>query len=133
MLAEGAKALKAFARLTGTALNTVVTSDMQGACCLVEFAGQAFTEAGLLAAALKKKIQPSSTPQLYAFDHIYSRDPEASLRIWQADGASAVVLYGTAGTACFQEMHQLLKEAVAKQYAEGVTLMPCHYIRGLSC
>ena len=114
-------------------LYTAIASNTQGACCLVEFAGQTFSEAGLLAAALKKQIQPSSAPQLYAFDHIYSSDPETSLRIWQANRASAVVLYGTAGTACFQEMHQLLKEAVAKQYAEGMTLMPCHYTRGLSC
>ena len=86
----------------------------------------------VLLAPLSTRWSPL-TRRALAFDHIYSRDPEASLRVWQADGASAAVLYGTAGTACFQEMHHLLKEAVAKQYAEGMTLMPCHYNMGLSC
>ena len=94
-------------------------ADLQGACCLTELAGQTFTDATQLATALTKKIHPSSDPQLYAFDHIYSSDPETSLGIWQADNASAAVLYGAPGTACFQEMHQMLKETVTKQYTEG--------------
>ncbi len=92
---------------------------VQGTCCVAELAGQTFTEAGLLATALEKKLQPSSVPQLYAFDHIYSSDPQTSLQIWQADNASAAVLYGSPGTTCFLQMHLLLTDAVTRQYTEG--------------
>ncbi|KAL0021594.1 hypothetical protein WJX79_001497 [Trebouxia sp. C0005] len=91
----------------------------QGSCCQVKFAAQTFTEAGQLHAALQKRLQPSSEPQLYAFDHIYSSDPQTSFKIWHADNASAAVLYGTPGTTCFQDLHKLLKDAVTRQYTEG--------------
>ena len=96
---------------------------LQGSCCQVELAGQILTEAGQLEAALQKELQPSSEPQLYAFDHIYSSDPQTSFRIWHTNNASAAVLYGTPGTTCFQELHKLLKDAVAKQYTEGLPFL----------
>ncbi|DBA75355.1 TPA: hypothetical protein ACH3X1_010624 [Trebouxia sp. C0004] len=91
----------------------------QGSCCQVELAGQVFTEAGQLEAALQKELQPCSEPQLYAFDHIYSSDPQTSYSIWHANNATAAVLYGTPGTACFQHLHKLLKDAVTRQYTQG--------------
>ncbi len=100
---------------------------LQGSCCQVELAGQVFTEAGQLAAALQKGLQPSSEPQLYAFDHIYSSDPQTSFRIWHANNASAAVLYGTPGTTCFQDLHRVLKDAVTRQYTEGLPFLQTLY------
>lgn len=100
---------------------------LQGSCCQVKFAAQTFTEAGQLHAALQKRLQPSSEPQLYAFDHIYSSDPQTSFKIWHADNASAAVLYGTPGTTCFQDLHKLLKDAVTRQYTEGLLCLQSLY------
>ena len=62
---------------------------LQEDCCTADFAGKHFKDAGQLAAALEKKhIKPASTPQLYAFDHVYSSDPAASFKIWQGGNAS---------------------------------------------
>lgn len=100
---------------------------LQDSCCQVELAGQIFTEAGQLEAALQKELQPSSEPQLYAFDHIYSSNPQTSFKIWHANNASAAVLYGTPGTACFQDLHKLLKDAVTRQYTEGLSFLQSLY------
>jgi hypothetical protein len=100
---------------------------LQGSCCQVELAGQIFTGAGQLDTALQKELQPSSEPQLYAFDHIYSSDPQTSLKIWHANNASAAVLYGTPGTTCFQDLHNLLKDAVTRQYTEGLPFLQSLY------
>ena len=83
---------------------------VQDTCCWAEYAGQHFTSAGQLAPALKKKTQASIAPHLYPFDHIYSNQSAHSFTSWQAGNASAAVLYGIPGTACFQEMHQILKD-----------------------
>ena len=98
----------------------------QDACCWTEFAGQHFSGAGQLAAALKKGTKFSSAPQLYPFDHIYPSASAANFKAWQAGNASAAVLYGTPGTTCFREIHQMLKDAVKSQHIAGVHKLNHH-------
>ena len=80
------------------------------------------TTSSQLQEALEDIDQPSSTlgpPELYDFDHIYSSDPRASLKLWQGGNATAAVLYATPGSQCFLGMHELLKSAMARQHAQG--------------
>ena len=91
----------------------------QGPCCTAYFHGKAFTSVDQLSAALDKQVKPSRTPELYPFDHIFSSDPQTSLKLWQSGNASAAVLYGIPGTECFMKMDQLLRNRVTQQHASG--------------
>lgn len=104
---------------TSNAPQATKTYHAQGACCQVEYAGQHFSTAGQLASALAKKNQAHAAPELYPFDHIYSDHSTSSFKAWQAGNASAAVLYGMPGAACFKEVHQVLKDAVAKSTSAG--------------
>lgn len=95
---------------------------MQEACCVAQINQKQITTVSQLQEALADIEQHSSTsqsPELYDFDHIYSSDPRASLKLWQGGNATAAVLYATPGSQCFHETHKLLKSAMVRQHAQG--------------
>ena len=95
---------------------------MQEACCVAQVNQKQITTVSQLQEALADIDHPSRTsrsPELYDFDHIYSSDPRASLKLWQGGNATAAVLYATPGSQCFHGMHKLLKTAMARQHGQG--------------
>ena len=95
---------------------------IQAACCVAQLdENQIFTveQLGEALGHFEEVSSASCTPELYEFDHLYSSDPETSLKLWQGGNATAAVLYATPGTQCFHAMHKLMKAAMARQHARG--------------
>lgn len=98
--------------------------------------GKQITTPKLLSDALKHVDQTSAAsqaPELHDFDHLYSSDAKADLKLWQGGNATAAVLYATPGSECFRDMHKLLQETVTSQQMQGRPSAETHVHRRLLC